>query len=227
VRNQHLMSDSTSRRFLITLCLSGILFVGAIAQDRIRELEGSLKSNPSDRSVLMELGRLYHDQAADGDADAIDRGFLCLDRLLNIDTANVVALAYRGDLWAMRARDAWWPPNKWSYLRKGASELDLAVGLAPENMMVRLFRGMNALAAPGFFGRLSIALEDFIVLLKHPAFPEQSKELRVSIYYYAGVAHKRADDYDKARELFKKAISIFPDSDFAKRAQDELKDMGS
>jgi tetratricopeptide (TPR) repeat protein len=86
---------------------------------------------------------------------------------------------------------------------------------------------MNALAAPGFFGRLAIALEDFIVLLKHPGFPEQSEELKVSIYYYAGVAHKRADDYDKARELFKKAIALLPASDFAKRAQDELKDMGS
>jgi tetratricopeptide (TPR) repeat protein len=221
------MLVSSYRCLLVTLPLSCILFVGAVAQDRIRELEGSLKSNPGDRSALMELGRLYHDNAAAGDADAVDKGFRCLDRLLTIDTINVVALAYRGDLWAMRARDSWWPPNKCSYLRKGAAELDLAVGMAPDNMMVRMLRGMNALAAPGFFGRLSIALEDFIVLLKHPAFPEQSKELRVSIYYYAGVAHKRADDYDKARELFKKAISILPDSDFARRSQDELKDMGS
>ncbi len=221
------MPVSTSHRLLVTLCLSCVIVLGAIAQDRIRELEGSLKSSPSDQSILMELGRLYHDKAAAGDADAVDKGFRCLDKLLSIDTANVVALAYRGDLWALRARDSWWPPNKWSALRKGAAELDMAVGLAPDNMMVRLLRGMNALAAPGFLGRLSIALEDFIVLLKHPAFAEQSKELRVSIYYYAGVAHKRADDYDKARELFKKAISILPDSDFAKRSQDELKDMGS
>jgi tetratricopeptide (TPR) repeat protein len=221
------MPISTSCRLLVTVCLSCVIFVGTLAQDRIRELEGSLKSYPGDVSILMELGRLYHDKAAGGDADAVDMGFRCLDKLLIIDTANVVALADRGDLWAMRARDSWWPPNKWSSLRKGAADLDLAVGLAPDNMMVRMVRGMNALAAPGFLGRLSIALEDFIVLLKHPAFPEQSKELRVSIYYYAGVAHKRADDYDKARELFKKAISIFPDSDFAKRSQDELKDMGS
>ena len=210
---------------MVSLLLSFVFAVGVIAQDRIRELEGSLKSNPDDESVLMELGKLYHDKAADGDADAIDKGFRCLDRLLTIDTINVIALAYRGDLWALRGRDSWWPPNKWSYLRKGAAELDMAVGLAPDNMMVRLLRGMNALAAPGFLGRLSIALEDFIVLLRHPAFPDQSKELRVSIYYYAGVAHKRADDYDRARELFKKAISVLPDSDFAKRAQEELKDM--
>ena len=221
------MPFSASRRLLVALCLSSVFADGVIAQDRIRELEGSLKSNPTDQSVLTELGKLYHDEAAAGDADAVDKGFQCFDRLLTIDTSNVIALAYRGDLWALRARNSWWPPSKWSYLRKGAAELDLAVGLAPDNMMVRLFRGMNALAAPGFFGRLSIALEDFIVLLKHPAFPEQSKELKVSIYYYAGVAHKRADDYDRARELFKKAISLLPGSDFARRAQEELKHMGS
>jgi len=221
------MHFAASRRLLVALFVSSVFAVGVIAQDRVRALEGSLKSNPNDESILMELGRLYHDKAAAGDAHAVDEGFRCLDRLLSIDTANVVALAYRGDLWALRARDSWWPPNKWSSFRKGAADLDMAVGLAPDNMMVRLFRGMNALAAPGFLGRLSIALEDFIVLLKHPAFPDQPKELRVSIYYYAGVAHKRADDYDKARELFKKAISILPDSDFAKRSEEELKDMGS
>jgi tetratricopeptide (TPR) repeat protein len=221
------MTFSASRRLLTALCFSFLITLGAIAQDRIRELEGSLKSHPADESVLMELGKLYHDRAAAGDADGIDKGFQCFDRLLTIDTANAVALAYRGDLWALRAQDSWWPPNKWSYLRKGSSELDLAVGRAPDNMMIRLLRGMNALAAPGFFGRLSVALEDFIVLLKHPAFPEQSVELRVSIYYYAGVAHKRADDYDRARELFKKTISLLPGSDFARRAQVELKDIGS
>jgi tetratricopeptide (TPR) repeat protein len=201
--------------------------VGLNAQDRIRELENTLRTTPADQSALMELGRLYHDKAAAGETDAIDKAFQCFDKLLTLDSSNVIARAYRGDLWALRAQDSWWPPNKWSSIRKGAAELDQAVGMAPDNMMVRLFRGMNALAAPGFLGRLPVALEDFIVLLKHPAFPEQSRELKVTIYYYAGVAHKRADDYEKARELFRKAMSLFPESDFAKRAQEELKDMGS
>jgi tetratricopeptide (TPR) repeat protein len=221
------MPSSVFRALFVALFLGSGIVIAAIAQDRIRELEGSLKSNSTDASLLMELGKLYHDKAAEGDADAIDKGFRCFDRLLTIDTLNVVALAYRGDLWALRAKESWWPPSKWSYLRKGAAELDRAVGLDPLNMMVRIIRGMNALAAPGFLGRLPIALEDFIVVLKHPDFPEQTRELKVSIFYYAGLAHKRADDYDRARELFQKTISLIPDSDFAKRAREELKDMGS
>jgi tetratricopeptide (TPR) repeat protein len=221
------MPFSTFRGALTILSFGAAFTLCSLGQDRIRELEGDLKSNPSNVAVLMELGKLYHDKAAEGDKEAVEKSFQCLDKLLSIDTSNVVALAYRGDLWAMRARESWWPPSKWSHLRKGAAELDLAVGRAPDNMMIRLLRGMNALAAPGFFGRLQVALEDFIVLLKHPAFQDQSEELRVSIYYYAGVAHKRAEDYDKARSLFMKAISLLPESDFAKRAEAELKDLGS
>jgi tetratricopeptide (TPR) repeat protein len=51
--------------------------------------------------------------------------------------------------------------------------------------------------------------------------------LKVVAFYYGGLALKRADDYEKARELFERAISILPDSEYAKRAREELKDMGS
>jgi len=90
-----------------------------------------------------------------------------------------------------------------------------------------LMRGINSLSLPGKMGRLAVALEDFIVLLKHPDFPEQTRQLKATIYYYGGVAYKRADEYDTARQLLRKAISILPDSDFAKRAQKELDEMDS
>ncbi len=215
-----------SRIFLLTLSLF-ILVTLSWAQDRIRELESTLKSAPNDESVLMELGRLYHDRGVDGDDDAVDRAFEIFERALLLDSSNVVALAYRGSLWTLRARDSWWPPNKLSYMQKGGEDLDGAVSMEPGNIMVRFMRGINGLGLPGFLGKLPKALEDFIVILRHPEFPEQRKELKVAVFYYAGVACKRADDFEKARELFKQAISVFPGSEFAKRAEEELKDMGS
>jgi len=98
--------------------------------------------------------------------------------------------------------------------------------MAPDNIMVRLMRGINGLGLPGFLGGLPKALEDFIIILRHPEFPEQQKELKVAVFYYAGVACRRADDYEKARDLFKRAQSVFPGSEFAKKAGEELKDMG-
>lgn len=191
------------------------------------ELEARLKSAPNDESVLMELGRMYHDRGVGGDEKAVDKAFELFERALALDSLNVVALAYRGSLWTQRARDSWWPPNKLSYFKKGGDDLDAAVSMDPTNIMVRLLRGINGLGLPDFMGKLPKALEDFILILRHPEFPEQRKELKVAVFYYAGVACKRADDYEKARELFKQAISVFPGSDFAQRAEAELKDMGS
>jgi len=214
-------------RLLLSLLAGSALVASVYSQDKSRELEQRLKTNPRDESTLMELGRLYHDQGASGDGSAVDNGIRVFDQLLEIDSTNAVALAYRGALWTMQGRDSWWPPNKLKYMRKGCEELDRAIEMDPGNIMVHLIRGINGLGLPEYVGRLSISLEDFIVLLRRPDFQEQTKELKSVILYYGGVAHKRADDYDRARELFKRAIAIFPGSEYAKRSQDELREMGS
>ncbi len=208
---------------LISWCLSAVSF----AQGDVRELESRLKSNPDDQEALMELGRIYHDLAVNGDDNAIEKGFRCFDRLVALDSTNAVAVVYRGSLWTLRAREAWWPPTKLKYMRQGAKEMDRAVEMAPLNIMVRLTRGINSLSLPSLFGRLETGLEDFIVLLRHPEFPDQTRELKTAIFYYGGVAYKRADELDKARELFLRSIAILPGSDFARRAQEELDDMDS
>lgn len=218
--------ELVKRVSLLTLSLFLFVLVSS-GQESIRELETKLKTAPNDESVLMELGRMYHDLGVAGDDDAVDKAFGMFERALSLDSSNVVALAYRGSLWTLRARDSWWPPSKLEYLKKGGVDLDGAVSMDPTNIMVRLIRGINGLGLPGFLGRLPKALEDFVLILRHPEFPEQRKELKVAVFYYAGVACKRADDDEKARELFKQAMSVFPGSEFAKRAEEELKDMGS
>jgi tetratricopeptide (TPR) repeat protein len=212
---------------LLSLLAGFALVASVYGQNNSKELEQRLKANPRDESTLMELGRLYHDQGASGDGSAVDKGIRVFDQLLTIDSTNAVAVAYRGALWTMHGRDSWWPPNKLKYMKNGCEELDRAIEMDPGNIMVHLIRGINGLGLPDYAGRLSTSLEDFIVLLRRPDFPEQTKELKVVIFYYGGVAHKRADDYDRARELFKRAIAILPGSEYARRSQEELSDMGS
>lgn len=208
----------------LLLCALSLSWTFA-GQEEIRELESRLKASPNDESVLMELGRLYHDLGVGGDEKAVARAFELFDHAVKLDSSNAVALAYRGSVWTLRARDSWWPPNKLSYLRNGGEDLDGAVSMEPGNIMVRMIRGVNGLGLPGFLGRLPKALEDFIVIFKHPEFPEQRKELKVAVFYHAGVACKRADDIEKARELFKQALAVYPGSEFAKKAEMEMKDL--
>ena len=204
----------------IVILLLGFFLVGVLrGQDKVKELEQKLKSNPRDESVLMELGHLYHDLGAAGDGSAVDKGVRTFDQLLTIDSANAIALAYRGALVTMQGRDSWWPPNKLKYMKQGCAELDKAIEMDPGNIMVHLIRGINGLALPDYAGRLSTSLEDFIIVLRRPDFQEQTKELKAFTLYYGGVAHKRADEYDRARELFRRAIAVFPGSEYAKKSQ--------
>jgi len=218
------MSELFIKRLL--LAFVGFALVASLSgQDKSRELEQRLKANPGDEETLLELGRHYHDLGASGDRSAVEKGIRIFDQLLAIDSTNVVAVAYRGALWTMQGRDSWWLPSKMKYVKRGCDELDRAVEMDPGNIMVRLIRGINGLGLPEYAERLTVALEDFIVLLRRPDFQEQPKELKAIIFYYGGLAHKRADDYDTARELFKRAIGILPGSEYAKRSQEELSDM--
>jgi tetratricopeptide (TPR) repeat protein len=226
--DRRVFSGSRIMRHASVAILVWLLSLGvAGAQGNVRELEFRLESQPNDRAVLMELGRLYHDLGVAGDDEAVEKGFTCFDRLVALDSTNAIALVYRGSMWIMRAREAWWPPTKLGRMKKGVGEMDRAVEMDPGDLTVRLIRGMSSLDLPGYLDRLETALEDFIILLRHPVFPEQSRELKGAVFCYAGIAYKRAGEFDTARELFGKAIAILPGSDLARRAQQELSEIDS
>ena len=81
-------------------------------QASIRELEGKRQTSPHDIKTLIDLGTLYHRAGADGDENAVEKGFGCFDTILALDPASAVAHAYRGSLWTMRGRDASDPLTK-------------------------------------------------------------------------------------------------------------------
>ena len=89
------------KRFLFAL-VGSLVFGAALAQENVKELEAKLQQNPNDVATLVLLGRAYHDQGTAGDEDAVDKGFPYLDKVLQLDPPNAVALAYRGSLWTLR-----------------------------------------------------------------------------------------------------------------------------
>ncbi len=208
------------------LAVSCLLVVSVcLSQQSVQTLEAQLAANPRDVNVLMNLGIAYHSQGVAGNEDAVDKGFACFDTLLSIEPTNAVALAFQGSLWTLRARDAWWPFTKMKYVDKGIDEMDKAVDLAPEDVSVRLTRGITSVNLPSMFHRLGTALKDFSFLLESAAFSHFDASLRGTIYRWAGVAYKQDGQTDKAKELLQKAIDVDPNSDNAKSAQQALKDL--
>ena len=212
------------RHLLILGLFTSLFFTISLSQKSKSELEGILQQSPNDVESLVALGRIYHDEGARNDSKAVDKGFECLDRALEVDPHNAVALAYRGSLWTMRGRDAWFPFTKLKHVDHGIDEMDRAVDLEPENITVHLVRGINSVQLPSIFHRLSTALNDFSFLLKLQQFPHLNVQLQSTIYYWAGVAYKHDDQKDKAKDYLEKAISVAPDSPSAKNAERELKE---
>lgn len=213
------------KSFLFTL-VGLLVFGAALAQQNVKELEAKLQQNPNDVATLVLLGRTFHDRGTAGDEDAVEKGFTYFDKALDLDPSNAVALAYRGSLWTMRGRDAWWPFTKPKHVEKGTDELDKAVEMAPDNITVRIVRGVNSLQLPSMFKRLPTGLKDFAYLLAHPGFSHFDAELQSTSYCWGGIAFERDNQINMAKELLGKAIAAAPDSDTARKAKEELKALG-
>lgn len=209
----------------LSLALWSLFVVSAPAQDTSKDLEAKLLQNPNDVATLIQLGRLYHDQGVAGDKGAVDKGFSCFDKVLELDHANAVALVYRGSLWTLRGRDAWWPFTKMSHVEKGIDEMDRSADLAPDNITVRLARGINSVQLPDMFHRLPVALKDFNYLLNFPNLSKFDPQLQSSIYCWAGIANKHDSQPGKAKEMLRRAIALAPGSRVAAKAEAELKEI--
>jgi tetratricopeptide (TPR) repeat protein len=206
--------------FLISLC-AGV----ARTQESVKDLEAKLAQNPNDVAILVTLGRVCHSRGAAGDQDAVEKGFAYLDKALMIEPRNAVALAYRGSLWTQRGRDASDPLEKMGDVEKGVDDLDNAVEMAPDNVTVRLVRGVNSIQLPPMFNRLGTALKDFNHLLAIPELTKADNDLQATIYCWAGIAYKRDHQIGKSKELLEKAVKVAPTSEPARRAAKELKDL--
>jgi tetratricopeptide (TPR) repeat protein len=173
----------------------------------------------------MSLGKIYHDQAVAGNEAAVDKGFTCYDKVLQLDPSIAVAFAYRGSFWTLRARDAWWPFTKAKDVDKGVDDMDKAADLAPTDITIRIVRGINSVQLPSMFRRLPTALKDFEFLLNDARFVHFDVHLQATIYYWAGIAYKNDGQPVRAKELLQKAVSADPNSDMSRKAESELKQL--
>ena len=123
----------------------------------------------------------------------------------------------------MRGRDAADPLDKMKYVEKGMDEMDRAVEIAPDDISVRLVRGINSLKLPSMFNRLPIAIKDLSFLLADSRFSHLDARLQSTIFYWSGIAFKRDGQKEKAKALLEKAVSAATNSDIASMAQEELR----
>ncbi|MDZ7331053.1 MAG: hypothetical protein ONB31_03695 [candidate division KSB1 bacterium] len=173
--------------------------------------------------LLLELGIVYHHLAQTGDKSALEDCKEVFRELNQQKPDDPIVLAYLGNIltWCGNLESA--VHKKLKLTKQGIDSIDRAVALTPDNLAVRWVRAMNSYHLPSFFGRLEISRLDFEYIMTHPDFRRWSKEQQAMIYYRAGLTYKKDDDLERATQYFHQAMTIAPESDWAKKAEQEWK----
>ena len=189
------------------------------AQNNIDSLKAELTNDPNNISLLIKLGRIYHDFGIEGDKEVVKKGEKYLEKAIELDSKNAIAVAYYGSILTMKARDAKMPWNKIKYGKKGLSFIDQAVELEPDNLEVRIIRAMNSFYAPSFLGRLKYSFEDFQYVIKNDQFINWSADAKAYIYFNLGNAYKKDNKSVEAKKYYEMALKEAPSSKSGKAAK--------
>ena len=210
-------------RFAHIATLFFAFFSIATAQTpQIDSLKAVIEVQPENVDAMYQLGRIYHQMGGQGDEDAVEEAQKMFESVLAIQKDNAEALVYLGSTLTMRGRDAMMPWTKLDFVEKGCDKMDKAVLLAPNDISIRMTRGMNNINLPGFFNRLPYTIEDLSYIRDFPGFPHLPQAMQQRVLYNLGVAFKRSEKFEDARAMFEKAAAIDDSTDLGKQANDNL-----
>jgi hypothetical protein len=141
-----------------------------------------------------------HNAARDGTGaatDAVD----ALTVLTAAEPQNAVALAYLGSSYAISARDAGSVTDKIRFTNRGLRQLDEAVALSPDDIIVRLVRANVQKNLPTMFARAERLVEDMLALDKIYSAAPSPALAKPMIDIYAALAETQPDQGDWAAKL--------------------------
>jgi tetratricopeptide (TPR) repeat protein len=202
---------------------------GASPHDsELYEIEEALRQDPQNQDLLMEVSRIYHRLAMQGNEASLDMADESVKALLRLDGKNVEALSIAGSLNTIKARRTTSLFKRIWYSFKAARVLDKAVELDPKNVSARTIRAFTALVLPRYQKRLPTAVGDFEYLLQvksdqPDALPD---EMMPKVYFNLGFANVKLGDFERAREVLSVVIARFPETREATRAQSMLHKIG-
>ena len=192
---------------------------------RLAELQSRLESDPTNTTLLFQLGDLCHEEGGKPDEKAVLLAEGYFKRLLAIDPNHAMARVLYGSVLTMKARDAVWPLRQLSYAKAGNREMDAAVALAPKDAQVRLARAVNNAHMPDFMDRGEIVQEDLAWLWQQSQLTDT--ELKVdqkqTIALYYGQNLRKKNKLDEALQVWRAGLNLMPKSQAAAPLREQLK----
>lgn len=189
------------------------------AEQELKILLPQYKGNKKDVELLRQIGLCYHSLGGAGDANAVVKSMDFFNKALRLEPKNNELKAWLGSATLIRARDVWVLEQP-KYLSTGTSLINAAVLAEPDSLNIRFIRVNTYLPLPSFLGQNDIVVSDLEFILKHLQGSDD-KELLQDTYYKLGLAYKKINNANKAKENFNMAIKVDKDSKIAHKIAKE------
>lgn len=205
----------------------------------LTETERQLAQTPDSSELLISAGRLYLDSGNHRKAREL------LDRAIAIDSTNAVALALLGQAAMVELQEGYDQKiakntdYRTNLIFAALEPMSKAVSLSPDNLEIRLMRGIASVYVPvfggymhrfnrekgvaetittemienGYGGYLDYAVEDLHTVISG----NSSDEMKAQAYFYLGLAYRI-----KGLQYWQTLTKEYPESDASGRAWGEM-----
>ncbi len=215
--------------YVLFLWLTALpMWAGEDYARRLSELQSQLGTNGTNIQVLLQLGDLCHDEGVQDNPKAVKLAEQYLLKVLELDPINATGRVLYGSTLTMKGRDAIWPPTQISHVKDGNREMDEAVRLAPNDVIIRFTRVNNNFHMPKFLGREEIVKEDlsFLWPMAQTNHPSLNVEQKQAIAYMQGIVLKKSGNTTEALDVWRAGLEWAPRSKEAETIQREIKKAG-
>lgn len=186
-------------------------------------------SPPSSGQSAVAEGRALFYRAVGGEAQLVRACQEHWTRLRDADPANPLAAAYLGATITFSASLERWPPRKGELAKRGLLLLEDAVAGAPDDVEVRFLRGMASRNVPAFFGRRAVAREDLTYAARAApaavAAGRLDRSVAAASLYHYGLLREADRDASAARDAWRAAVDLGPDTPPGRKAREKLNDV--
>lgn len=209
------LSKSVLLFFLVIALPGASLSVGDTGSSSGKDTNASVKAQLDDHEAVLkkdslnyqhlkEAGILASELARDNPKTYAPKAVDYLTRAHDLNNQDDETLCHLGSAVTMMARTTMNPLKKSGYINRGCGYMDKAVRRSPDNITVRMTRGCNSMALPGFLNRRSFAFEDFEYLAqrfeKEPNLPATLKKHvyeNLAELYHRTKETAKAEKYDR------------------------------
>ncbi len=174
-----------------------------------------MTGGPADRFAA---AKQQHFRGVDGDADAAQSADRSLADLLETSPKDPLIRAYAGSTKLLLARDASAPWTKQSYAVEGVKLLNQAVDQAPNDLEIRLVRGMAIGHLPEAFGQSAKSASDITWAGRQAQqrlgdnAPLEPELAAAALYQWGRLRAGDSAPSDEVRRLWRMAVQVAPDS---------------